>query len=159
MHEVAEGLIRLLAPVLVFTAEEAWTFLGRTDSVHTQLFPAIDEKIDNAFSARWRNLLQLRAAVNEKLEAARRDKVIGKSLEAAVELALPPGENFSVADLEELFIVSKVKLKAEGEIRVSRAEDEGAKKCVRCWRFYDELGSDAGHPELCERCTGVVKGL
>jgi isoleucyl-tRNA synthetase len=51
---------------------------------------------------------------------------------------------------------SQVQLGNEEKITVARAEEKGAKKCVRCWRYYDKLGDDPGHPELCERCTGVV---
>jgi isoleucyl-tRNA synthetase len=165
LHEVFDGLAKLLAPILVFTAEEAWQFRGHGDSVHTQLFPALVDVPDNVFLARWKNLLALRGAVNEKLEAARRDKVIGKSIEARVEIATRLSDvtdgSLPVAQLEELFIVSqvvvtKVHAEAEEKITVTRAEEHGAKKCVRCWRYYDKLGDDPGHPELCERCTGVV---
>jgi isoleucyl-tRNA synthetase len=163
LHEVFEGLAKLLAPALAFTAEEAWQFRGHGDSVHTQLFPALTDAPDNVFLARWKNLLQLRAAVNEKLEAARRDKVIGKSIEARVEITTRLSDvtdgSLPVAELEELFIVSQVvvtKSETEEKITVTRAEEHGAKKCIRCWRYYDHLGHDAAHPELCERCTGVV---
>jgi isoleucyl-tRNA synthetase len=165
LHEVFDGLAKLLAPILVFTAEEAWQFRGHGDSVHTQLFPALVDMPDNVFLARWKNLLQLRGAVNEKLEAARRDKVIGKSIEARVEIATRLSDvtdgSLPLAQLEELFIVSqvvvtKVHAEAEEKITVTRAEEHGAKKCVRCWRYYDKLGADPAHPELCERCTGVV---
>jgi isoleucyl-tRNA synthetase len=163
LHLVLEGLAKWLAPILAFTAEEAWQFLGRGGSVHTELFPPVADAPDNAFLARWKNLLELRARVNEKLEAARRDKVIGKSLEARVEIATPIAElrdgSLSPALLEELFIVSQVVVTAapEGEaITVTRADQHGLKKCVRCWKYWDEVGSNPSHPELCARCTGVV---
>ena len=100
------------------------------------------------------------------MEEARRDKKIGKSLEAHVEYRSGPRSKMDVARsaaiLEELFIVSKVIIKpTEGEetITVTRAEDHGMKKCVRCWKYYDHIGSHAEHPELCERCTKVVLDL
>ena len=68
----------------------------------------------------------------------------------------------SAVDLEELFIVSKVVIKpTEGEetITVTRAEDHGMKKCVRCWKYWDHVGCHAEHPELCDRCTKVVLDL
>ena len=164
MRRVLDGLVKLLAPILVFTAEETSGFLTGGGSVHTEKFPPVKEVIDNPFFARWRNLLQLRAAVNEKLETARRDKVIGKSLEAQVEVTTAVAEMAEVptALLEELFIVSKVKVRhaeSADSISIFRAEDRGAKKCVRCWKFWDEVGSDPAHPELCLRCTEVVLGL
>ncbi len=110
-------------------------------------------------------LLQLRSRVNEKLEKGRRDKKIGKSLEALVEVKSHANllvEGYARLDLEELFIVSKVVIKpTDGEetITVTRAEDHGMKKCVRCWKYWDHVGSHAEHPELCERCTTVVLSL
>jgi isoleucyl-tRNA synthetase len=163
LHLVLEGLVKLLAPALPFTAEEAWKFLGHETSVHTELFPKTEEP---ASPGPWKELLRLRGAVNEKLEAARRDKVIGKSLEARVEIATAAafgnGYRPTTDELEELFIVSQVVLTTGGgeeRITVTRAEEHGAKKCVRCWKYWDVVGSDPRHPELCERCTGVVLGF
>ena len=159
MHEILAGLVKMLAPIVPFTAEEAWGFAGEGSSVHRELFP----KARPGAALDWNAVLKLRATVNEQLEEARKAKKIGKSLEGMVEIATSAGPvaegMISALDLEELFIVSKVKVTGttgEEQVRVSRAEDEGMKKCVRCWRYYDELGKDAGHPELCERCTGVV---
>ncbi len=161
MHHVLEGLVKMLAPILPFTAEETWGFLGRTRSIHTELMP-VAENLD-AIVARWSALLKIRIQVNEKLEEARRNKVIGKSLEARVEIATRHPELVEglvqASLLEELFIVSKVIVKpTEGEeqIAVARAEDHGAKKCIRCWKYWDVVGTDPAHPELCERCTKVV---
>ena len=159
MHEILAGLVKMLAPMIPFTAEEAWGFAWKDSSVHTELFPS--PGAHSVAMTQWAEILHTRAAVNEKLEEARREKKIGKNLEGHVELAaispLVVGL-VSPADLEELFIVSKVKVTAGAEeVRVTRAEDHGMKKCVRCWRYYDELGKDAAHPELCDRCTGVVR--
>jgi isoleucyl-tRNA synthetase len=164
MHRVLDGLVKLLAPILAFTAEEAFAFTGSTGSVHLELFPpdALAEK-HGAAVARWKSILDLRSRVNEKLEEARRAKSIGKSLEARVEIAGVRAEDIgeSPESLEELFIVSSVTFRPEGDaetITVTRAEDHGFKKCVRCWRFYppEQLGTQADHPELCLRCTAVV---
>jgi isoleucyl-tRNA synthetase len=164
IHGVAEGLIKLLAPIMPFTAEEAWGFAGHATSVHTELFRSAESDAETV--TWWGGLLRVRDVVNERLEEARRAKLIGKSLEAHVEIATAiqavTENKISAADLEEFFIVSKVKVTATTgveQVRVTRAEDHGMKKCVRCWRYYDELGSDAAHPELCARCTEVVVGL
>jgi isoleucyl-tRNA synthetase len=151
------GLLKYLAPIMPFTAEEAWQFWIERESIHTQIFP--DSTTDESGDAKWGSLLSLRDRVNEKLEEARRTKAIGKSLEARVEIVSAVDGLLSISELEELFIVSKVVLKkAEGEesIAVSRAEDHGMKKCIRCWKYWDVVGSDPAHPELCERCTRVV---
>jgi isoleucyl-tRNA synthetase len=167
LHAILNGLGQLLAPLIPFTAEEAWKFGGNEGSVHAQVglvaqpqASPVPSAIDPAF---WSSLLELRSRVNEKLEEARRDKKIGKALEARVDIATPlPNLAEGLvppAVLEELFIVSKVVVTtAAGEetINVTRAEDHGMKKCVRCWKFWDHIGSHADHPDLCDRCTKVV---
>ena len=157
MDKIFCGIVRLLAPLIPFTAEEAWRLSSRKTSVHSELFPSEAAAIPNDLKSR----LPLRARVNEKLEEARREKKIGKGLEAYVEISSKDEALFRGIDVEEIFIVSKVVLKpTDGEetITVSRAEDHGMKKCVRCWKFWapETVGTNAEHPELCERCTNVV---
>ena len=108
----------------------------------------------------------LRSRVNEKLEEARRDKKIGKSLEAHVVITGRHPEfaegSVHLSDLDELFIISKVVINPTDEeetIAVTRAEEHGMKKCIRCWKYWDHVGSHAEHPELCERCTKVMVDL
>ena len=167
---VLHGLLKVLAPIIPFTTEEAWSELKETSSVHTKTIPvshfAPDGKEqENLVLKQVASLLGLRSHVNEKLEEARRDKKIGKSLEAHVEIAGRHPElvegSVQPSVLEELFIVSKVVIKpTEGEetITVTRAEDHGMKKCVRCWKYWDHVGEidKANHPDLCDRCTKVV---
>ena len=175
LHRILLGLTKLLAPLIPFTAEETWQFARQPGLVHTeQFFPARSfavaktnhqanfQKAEN----NWGSLLEWRSRVNEKLEEARREKKIGKALEACVEITgqqtLLVESWVKPSDLEELFIVSKVIIKpTDGEetITVTRAEDHGMKKCVRCWKYYDHVGSHAEHPELCDRCTKVVLDL
>ncbi len=162
MHRIVVALTKLLAPILPYTTEETWSLLTQKNSVHIQAFP---DKIGPQFELElWGKLMGLRSDVMQRLEEKRRDKKIGKSLEAYVEIAgRPPlgtaAATTETAALEELFIVSKVVIKpTEGQetITVTRAEDHGMKKCVRCWKYWDHLGSDPQHPELCDRCTKVV---
>ena len=162
MQDILQGLAALLAPLTPFTAEETWRALGHSTSIHTWNFPVVSQSFDEEFEQRWTQLLDLRSRVNEKLEAARRDKIIGKSLEARVEIATPNRPLATAAatsELEELFIVSKVIITAtngEETITVTRAEDHGMKKCIRCWKYWDHVGTHANHPELCDRCTNVM---
>ncbi|MDZ4787634.1 MAG: isoleucine--tRNA ligase [Blastochloris sp.] len=154
MYQIAVSLTQLLAPIIPFTAEETWGFLGRAGSVHLQLLPEPQAQ-DQALKVRWEKILALRSKVNEQLEQARQRKEIGKSLEAEVSIS---GEGWQTHDqllLEEVFIVSKVRFekRESSEITVNRAT---GKKCVRCWKYFDELGSDPEHPELCPRCTEAV---
>jgi isoleucyl-tRNA synthetase len=164
MHRVLDGLVKLLAPILPFTTEEAFGFAGSTGSVHLELFPTETNAVESdAITARWKPILDLRSRVNEKLEEARRAKAIGKSLEARVEIAgvRPEELGETLETLEELFIVASVALRPEADVEsitVTRAEDHGHRKCVRCWRYYppEKIGTQTDHPELCERCTGAV---
>ncbi len=153
-----------LAPVLCFTAEEAWTTrFGEADSVHLQRFPEIPAAWhDPALAERWAELRAIRRAINAQIEAARRDGTIGSSLQAEVELPLSraQAERFADIDWPELAIVSRVELVAQDDaaeagvpppVRAAR----GA-KCVRCWRVLEEVGSVHAHPSLCLRCADVV---
>jgi isoleucyl-tRNA synthetase len=165
MHQILEGLAKMLAPLLPFTTEETWRALKNKESIHLHAFGLVStERIPN-LKANWTELLELRDRVNEKLEETRRAKLIGKSLEALIRIP-DTGNAFSQSpwtlNLEEIFGVSKVSIEDPGtEITVARAEDHGMKKCVRCWKYYapETVGTHAEHPELCERCTKVVLSL
>jgi len=146
-----------LAPVLCFTAEEAWLarFPSEDDSVHLQQFPAIPtEWHDAALGARWASIREARGAVTTALEAARLEKLIGASLQATVTL---PGDFGKLLDAEgwaEVGIVSGAQFGAA--LAVHRAPGE---KCARCWRVLPEVGHQPGHPALCIRCTSAVGSM
>ncbi len=142
-----------LAPVLCFTAEEAWLarFPSEEGSVHLQQFPAIPETWRNPdLAARWNGIREMRGLMTTALEQARAAKAIGSSLQAALTLppdaaALLPAEEWA-----ELAIVSHAR--AGAALEVTRAEGG---KCARCWRVLPEVGQ--AHPDLCLRCTEVVE--
>ncbi len=147
-------LLAWLAPVLVFTAEEAWAARsGDADgSVHLQDFPAIPPAWhDPALGARIARLRDARGAVTAALEAARRDGAIGSSLQAAVSLPAPMLDLLDPAGWESFAIVSHA---ASGPaLAVTRA---AGGKCARCWKMLGEVGSLSAHPELCLRCADAV---
>jgi len=150
-----------LAPVLCFTAEEAWTArFGEQDSVHLHLFPTLPHDWrDDRLAAKWEQLRTIRRRITVPLEEARRANVIGASLQAAVTLKLAPDEAelLSPADWAELAIVSDVRLVAGvGDDPADVAVAPG-RKCDRCWRVLPEVGSSAAHPTLCLRCTAAVE--
>jgi isoleucyl-tRNA synthetase len=161
LHCVAQDLLRLLAPVLSFTAHEAWKHLPArpAPSVFLAGFPHRKPPADAAaLGERYGRLLAVREEVLRALEAARRDKLIGSGLEAAVTVR---AEGDALARLREargelaaLFIVSKVEL-AEGPLQVTVARAPGA-KCDRCWAYAEDLGKDAAHPTLCGKCTAAL---
>jgi len=146
-----------LAPVLCFTAEEAWLarFPSEDGSVHLEPFPALTAAWrDPALAERWTRLRAIRGQATTALEQARADKMIGSSLQAA--LALPAGflAELGADDWAEIAIVSHV---APGErLAVTRAPGE---KCARCWRVLPEVGQGAGHAPLCRRCEAVVDAM
>jgi isoleucyl-tRNA synthetase len=163
MHEAYEVLVRLLAPILVFTAEEAWGYFGRQSSIHLERFPETDHsKIDEDALPKVEALLRTRAAVGQALESARQNKIIGNSLEAAVELVLPendPIHQIAAAEVEEFLILSELRISAGGEHPSATAGRTEYPRCERCWRHRATVGSDPAHPDLCDRCAEVVSAL
>jgi isoleucyl-tRNA synthetase len=142
-----------LAPVLAFTAEEAWTArFGEDSSVHLTTFPTIPATWqDPALAARIATLRDARGDVTAALETARRDGLIKSSLQAAVSLPGPALGLMDPALWAEFAIVSHVS--PGGTLTVSKAEGE---KCARCWRVLPEVGSVEAHPELCLRCADAI---
>ncbi|WP_159348314.1 isoleucine--tRNA ligase [Roseomonas harenae] len=158
-----------LAPVLVFTAEEAWLarFGEAADSVHLQTFVEVPaEWRDEALAERWSRVRTVRGLVTGALEKARAAGTIGSSLQAAPELHLGAAQaDLSDLPWAELCITSDLTLlgsrpegegvEAEGETAVRFAPAPG-QKCDRCWRVLPEVGRSAAHPTLCLRCEAAV---
>ncbi|MBA3386870.1 MAG: isoleucine--tRNA ligase [Chthoniobacterales bacterium] len=159
MQEIFEALTKLLAPILAFTAEEAWGYLGRGGSVHLQQFPLPNESLRDAGAEHAVNqLLKLRGVIGQAVEQARQEKLIGNALEAAVILR---GDTASIrempkAEIEEFFILSDLTLEQAEETSAS-ISGTAHQKCVRCWRHRPTVGQSVEHPELCDRCEEVVR--
>ncbi|MBC8713732.1 isoleucine--tRNA ligase [Staphylococcus pseudintermedius] len=170
LFEILVNMTKLLAPIIPHTAEEVWSHIEQVDeeSVHLTNMPA-KEEVDQALLDKWNTFMALRDDVNGALEAARNEKVIGKSLEAKVKIGNSSSfdtlaflEGFN--DLHQLFIVSQVELvedtKGEayqhGTIEIAKADGE---KCARCWNYSESLGSVGELDDLCPRCQEVVKTL
>jgi isoleucyl-tRNA synthetase len=167
--EILKALTSLMAPILSFTSEEVWKYLpqepGRTESVHLTSFPEVQsEYLDDALNERWERIWEIRAVVTKALEEARKEKVIGLSLDAQVHLHLPE-EVFSFLqcyekDLKSIFIVSSVTLhqiKDEKEVRAEVLRAEG-KKCERCWNYDVTVGHHKDHQTICTRCVEAIQG-
>jgi isoleucyl-tRNA synthetase len=163
---IADGLARLLAPILSVTADEVWQRLpgARDASVHLSTFPAEAAAWRHPeIEARWGRLREVRADVNGRLEIARTQKVIGSALEARVSIGAPPGELYDLlrrhaADLPMFLIVSAVEVVARAEglaVEVARAAGE---KCPRCWRFVTDAVTSGDRAGLCARCVDAVGG-
>jgi isoleucyl-tRNA synthetase len=175
-YDVFTALARLMAPILTFTAEEAWRYVPgpRAESVHLERFPeAPREWQDDALKQQWDRLLEVRREVAKALETARAQKLIGSGLEARVRIVSAPEDVPALLRakrelLATLFIVSRVDLDAgEGRASVVYESQEipglvigvdraSGDKCERCWTRTEEVGRDASHPTLCARCVRVV---
>ena len=170
IYRVLDTLTRLFAPILAFTADEIWKFMphGSDRDAANVLFnemPAAAGLADEAFMARWDRIHAVRDEAKKALEEARTAKVIGASLEAAVTLTAE-GDTFAFlkevqAMLPAVLIVSAVRIKEGGAQSESgldvKVEPAAGKKCLRCWMYTEDVGSDAGHTDLCARCAGILK--
>jgi isoleucyl-tRNA synthetase len=150
-----------LAPVLCFTAEEAWTArFGEQNSVHLQLFPTLPHDWrDDGLGAKWEQVRRVRRRVTVPLEEARRANLIGASLQAAVKLKLAPDEAELLSDdaWAEIAIVSDVRSVAGIGDELAEIALAPGHKCDRCWRVLPEVGGQKAHPTLCLRCTDAVE--
>lgn len=173
MYNILDTLVRIMAPVLSFTADEVWQFMpgSREESVHLAEFPALNQEWkDDLLVSRWERIIKVRSDVSKALELARVSKTIGHSLDAAVYITAQPELSGFLREYENelssIFIVSKVVLadeltgdcwsseNIEGlKIQVSAAPGD---KCERCWYYSEELGTDAAHPAICPKCTAAV---
>jgi isoleucyl-tRNA synthetase len=159
MHRIFDALCRLLAPIMVFTAEEAWSYLGAPNSVHLQLFPEQNANGRNAVVEKQvAQLLSLRGIIGQAIERARQEKLIGNALEAAVILRCDQEAISSISneELEEFFILSDLKMESGPEPSALISKTNHL-KCARCWRHRPTVGKSAAHPELCDRCEAVVE--
>ncbi|HLV10381.1 MAG TPA: isoleucine--tRNA ligase [Halanaerobiales bacterium] len=183
LYDVLITLVKLIAPVLVHTAEEVWQHIPDKDkeaeSVFLSDWPELKENYyEKDLMESWEKMLAARKDVAKALEIARADKKIGNSLEAKV-VIVPANEkqgeflDKNKDELADLFIVSQVEFglgleqfAGDSDSTVHQGSETGLKvavinasgsKCERCWKYSETVGSDKAHPDLCERCLGVVK--
>jgi isoleucyl-tRNA synthetase len=158
MHKIFDALCKLLAPLLAFTAEEAWRHSNAGASIHLQEFPeAPDRSRDGGTSAHVAELLKLRGLIGQAIEKARREKLIGNALEAAVVLNSNSDVTAKIdkEELEEFFILSDLTIQPAQEA-TALVTKTAHKKCARCWRHRAYVGTSKEHPDLCDRCENVV---
>lgn len=172
LYRVQHALVRLLAPVLAFTCEEAWGHMrrlpGDPDSVHLALAPVAGEltaglpEEHERLSADWDRLMEVREAVLKSLEEARNAKQIGSGLEAKILLEAGGGlyellERYQ-AELPAVFITSQVELRRGEGLRATVVRADGT-KCERCWKYSTAVGSDPGLPTVCPACAAAVREM
>jgi isoleucyl-tRNA synthetase len=181
LFRIADALARMLATLLVFTADEIWESLpddgSRSASVHLAELPKASGERDEEMAARWSAIFQIRDVALRELEGARVTKVIGSSLEASIKLTL----NWEYYDLLKpyqdkdqlryIFIVSETELVRADmrpkddistgaipliEVEVRRADGQ---KCERCWNYSTRVGESSRYPTVCERCVEGLKEI
>jgi isoleucyl-tRNA synthetase len=166
LYHIAQGLLRVMAPFLSFTAEEAWqVFQPGSDTIFTETYYQYPPIADgDALCEKWALLRAVRSNVTKALEEARVANLIGSSLQAEVEIRATGAAYDALAsladDLKFVLITS-----AASVVKVASEADEGVEvvpskylKCERCWHYRPEVGTDAEHPTLCGRCIANLFG-
>jgi isoleucyl-tRNA synthetase len=174
MYDILSALVRLMAPVLSFTADEVWNYLRKTapsPSVFLADFPAPEQRyLDDGLDGRWERLQAVRGEAAKVLETLRKDKKIGHSLDAAVTLyaegSLGEFLRGYEQDLPFIFIASQVTVAREEDapadafasdivkgLKISAGRAQGL-KCGRCWMYQESVGTVKEHPQICSRCAG-----
>jgi isoleucyl-tRNA synthetase len=170
LDQVFQYLCHWLAPVLSFTAEEAWLsykgvgFDNVTESIHLSTMAAAPQRWLNAnLAGKWEKIITVRSAVTGALEIERAAKKLGASLEAAPAVHVKDADLANILQsvpFDDVCITSGIKIvtdAAQAEpVRVVFAKAEG-QKCERCWKYTQDVGSDAGHPTICKRCANALK--
>jgi isoleucyl-tRNA synthetase len=166
LYHIAQGLLRLMAPILSFTAEEAWRVLSPGDDtifVHTwHAFPQLAD--GPALLSKWARIRAFRSEVQKLLEARREAGEIGSSLQAEIDIIVN-GEESGVLrslddDLRFVLITSRATVKSAAAADGQRivATPSAHPKCERCWHYRADVGADAAHPTLCGRCVANLFG-
>ncbi|HUP29603.1 MAG TPA: isoleucine--tRNA ligase [Usitatibacter sp.] len=170
LHHVTQALLRLMAPILSFTAEEAWEVLnpGKDESIffHTWNDVLPPQEGEPELLARWKRLREIRAAVMRQLEGSRAGGNIGSSLQAEIEVGVHGADlallNSLGDDLKFVMITSQARAfdanAATPEDPIVKVRASDAPKCERCWHYRPDVGTDARHPSICARCVSNLEG-
>ena len=166
MYNILSGLVRIIAPMTVYTAEEIWKYMPHkngenTESIMLEYWPKVNEKYENKeLEEKWNKIIAIKEEASKALEMARAEKVIGHSLNAKVTINADK-ENYNFLKdkeelLQEVFIVSAVELKEANELKIDVTPAEG-EKCERCWMYSTTVGEDKENPTICHRCSEALK--
>lgn len=175
MYKILDSLVRLISPILAFTSDEIWQYMPhvKTDDTENIVFNKINKtqnlQKDEKFMQKWENYNKIRNEVQKALEEARNKKIIGKALEAGVELLCDKNLYDALKSQEEIlktiFIVSEVNIKLADNLKPTEDENKNlsinvykanGEKCERCWSHSQSVGKNPAHPNLCERCCKIL---
>ncbi len=171
LHAITDALLRVMAPILSFTAEEAWPLFAPGlwkaggETIFAQTYHAFEAQPDaEALRAKWDTIRTVRAEVLKRLEEVRAAGGIGSSLQAEVVLKLHGDQHDAIAslgdDLRFVLIVSaaRVERAASAQDTAIVVEPSGHQKCERCWHWREDVGADPEHPAICGRCVDNLHG-
>jgi isoleucyl-tRNA synthetase len=169
MQSILDAMVRLLAPILAHTAEEAWAAMEHKSqdvaSVHMAIMPETDESIDwQSEQAKWDRIMALRDEVLRVLEGLRQSQQIASNQEAAVSIVSDDDElistinDFGIDAFAALCIVSDVTIQ-KGQAAGVTAQKSDNPKCQRCWNYFASVGDNVEYEDLCQRCVEVVTAL
>ena len=160
LYRITHAMLRLMAPFLSFTAEEAWQTFGSSESIFMETFSDLGTP-NEVLLAKWARIREIRDQVNKDIEALRADGKVGASLQAAVTLQASPEDHALLAslgnDLKFVFITSQLNLEA-GDSLVAKVAVSQDTKCDRCWHYAPDVGVNPAHPTLCGRCDSNLHG-
>ena len=173
MYIILDSLVKILAPLTSFTAEEIWKYMHKenkenVESVMLTDYPTIKPEYENEeLRAKWEKIVDIKEIVSKKLEEARAEKIIGHSLNARIVL-FAEGNLYEFIKnnlnlLQSVFITSGLEVEENQRdkevklgVKVMQAEGE---KCERCWMYSTTVGEDKDKPTICKRCSEVLKSL
>ncbi|MHC1767616.1 MAG: isoleucine--tRNA ligase [Verrucomicrobiia bacterium] len=168
LHRLVTGLCKMLSPILAFTADEAWEQLASSaeDSVHLARWEPTPVALSQEERLAWKELFEIRTVALAELEKARQAKLIGKALDAQVEIQVPQNVRAALerqtAPLRELLNVSQLRIVDQpgasedaAAIKVLVLKADGT-KCGRCWHWETDVGTNPEHPSICGRCAEAV---
>ena len=167
MYKILDALVKILAPMTCFTAEEIWKYMPHSasekqESVMLTQYPEVNNEYDNKeLEEKWNKIIKLKDIVSKKLEEARAEKIIGHSLNAKVTIYANANDYEFLKNNQELlmtvFIISDLQLeKSDEEMKVEVEQAEG-QKCERCWMYSKTVGQDKDNPTICNRCSQAIK--
>ena len=171
MYIILDSLVKILAPIISFTAEEIWKAMKHSkeenvESVMLTDFPIVNEKYDNEeVTEKWNKIIKLKDIVSKELENARINKIIGHSLNAKVTMYAEEKQYEFIKEnlelLKTVFIVSKVNVMENArkdEVKIGvKVEQASGKKCERCWMYSETVGENKEHPTICHRCSENIE--
>lgn len=167
MYKILDALVKILAPMTCFTAEEIWKYMPHSasenqESVMLTQYPEVNNEYNNKeLEEKWNKIIKLKDIVSKKLEEARAEKIIGHSLNAKVTIYANANDYEFLKNNQELlmtvFIISDLQLeKSDEEMKVEVEQAEG-QKCERCWMYSKTVGQDKDNPTICNRCSQAIK--